>query len=83
MFYYERKDESTGAGPYLKFGKKGKPVTTVLDLGQEGVEVLRVTGSQRKFRINAGTAQHTMKCESKQDMEEWISILGTSDSHFN
>ena len=49
MFYYERKDETTGAGPYLKFGKKGKPVTTVLDLGQEGVEVLRVTGSQRKF----------------------------------
>lgn len=56
MFYYERRDEG-GNGPYLKFGKKGKTVNHVLDLGVgseigSAVLIAKVAGSHRKIRIN-------------------------------
>jgi hypothetical protein len=31
-FYLERRDEQTGCGPYLKYGRKGKPIKHVMDL---------------------------------------------------
>jgi hypothetical protein len=32
-FYLERRDESAGIGPLLKYGKKGKIISRCLDLG--------------------------------------------------
>ena len=59
MFYYERRDER-GSGPYLMFGKKGKTVNNVLEMGAgaeignsgSAVLIAKVAGSNRKIRIN-------------------------------
>ncbi len=67
MFYYEKRDETTGMGPYIKYGKKGKTVNHVLDLGGEAsgaVQIVRVSESQRKFRINTKSKQLVVKSES-------------------
>jgi hypothetical protein len=65
MFYYEKRDEAAAAGwngPYLKYGKKGKTVNHVVDLGAGSGEIsngggaavliAKVAGSNRKIRIN-------------------------------
>lgn len=50
MFYLEKKDDLSGAGPFLKYGRKGKPISAVIDLsikladiteGLNGVHVIR------------------------------------------
>jgi hypothetical protein len=60
MFYLEKKDEFSGNGPYLKYGRKGKPITAVIDLctktseaseGINGVHVIKDQSSKRKFKI--------------------------------
>lgn len=38
MFYLEKRDELTGQGPFLKYGKRGKAVNHVLDLMYRPVE---------------------------------------------
>jgi PH domain len=38
IFYLEKKDDITGEGPLLKYGKKGKPINHVMDLSQRPVE---------------------------------------------
>jgi hypothetical protein len=84
MFYFERRDEGGMGGPYLKFGKKGKTVNNVLDLGvgsgeipNTGASVLitKVAGSHRKIRISTKNNLLVVKCESISECEEWIKIL--------
>lgn len=38
MFYLEKRDELTGLGPFLKYGKRGKNIHHVLDLWYRPVE---------------------------------------------
>jgi hypothetical protein len=56
VFYLEKRDENTGIGPFLKYGKKGKNVTAMIDLSLKPVEqteganniiVIRVPDSRR------------------------------------
>lgn len=57
-FYFEKRDQILGVGPLLKYGKKGKRVTSVLDLGcddeeggWQGTLVIKNPKSRTKFKI--------------------------------
>jgi len=58
MFYLEKRDELTGTGPYLKYGKKGKAVSNVIDLGasndlnqQDSTFIVKNNDQGSKFKI--------------------------------
>lgn len=59
-FYLEKRDEIKGTGPYLKYGRKGKNVSYVIDLSfknvegtdaENGIMALREHDSRTKFRV--------------------------------
>ena len=59
-FYLEQRDEVSGKGPYLKFGRKGKNVTNLIDLsaretgpGLNGILALKLSGT--KFKVITST----------------------------
>ena len=37
LFYLEKRNEVTGQGPFLKYGRKGKSVNQMVDLGGQAV----------------------------------------------
>ena len=87
MFYYEKKDEMTGTGPYLKYGKKGKTVNHVLDLSScgcpgETVQIIKMPESKRKFKINSKNKSMEVKCESQNEWDEWASVLCAEGNNF-
>lgn len=84
MFYLEKMDEDKSVGPLLKYGQKGKPLKHTLDLsqkpveqtdGQNGVIVLRVQGSKRKFKIITEDCTLSLKAETPEEREDWIQHL--------
>lgn len=48
------------------------------------MQIVRVSESQRKFRINTKSKQLVVKCESLNEREEWINMLcGDGSARFN
>ncbi len=72
-FYLEKKDDYAEGGPYLKYGRKGKNVTTSLDLN--GLLVFRDESSQTKFKIVTQSQTLHLKAESNEQREHWIASL--------
>jgi len=69
-FYLESRDELRNRGPFLKFGRKGKSVTTVIDLSAQesngilnGIMALKQAGS--KFKIITSTQTLHLKAGSR------------------
>ena len=54
----ERRDEATGRGPYLKCGRVGKPITRVMDLGENA----NVGDSERGMNMTGGQGAIVIKC---------------------
>ena len=84
MFYLEKKDEATGLGPYLKYGRKGKPVSALIDLshkeiehteGLNGILVIRNPDSKRKFKIVTEDVTLAVKAETAEERDSWIKAL--------
>ena len=76
IFYLERKDETTGIGPILKYGRKGKSVSTIIDLSQRpvdsteganGVLVIRHPTSRRKFKIITEEIRLLLKADTLEE----------------
>jgi hypothetical protein len=88
-FYLERKrpddfESSESCGPFLKYGKKGKNVSIVMDLSQRNLEgidaangiiALREVNNQTKFKIITPMATLYLRAESKEDRDEWIKAI--------
>jgi hypothetical protein len=87
IFYLERKDELTGEGPLLKYGKKGKQINHIVDLGTSEsltskLVIVRHATSKRKFQIITEDVKLSLKAETPEEREAWITDLTreTSDS---
>ena len=84
MFYLEKIDEITGAGPYLKYGRVGKPITSAIDLipnqnesheTWNGTHVIKEHGSRRKFKVITEEVSLSLKAETTEERESWITAL--------
>ena len=84
LFYLEKRDEGTLVGPLLKYGKKGKTISDVVDLsvrsvdqteGINGVLVVRDPDSQRKFKVITQEGSLLLKAETHEERESWIHAL--------
>ena len=85
MFYLEKRDEITGAGPFLKYGRVGKPVSAVIDLslkpataleGVSSTHVFKDQGKSRtKFKLITEEVSLSLKAESPEERDSWIHAL--------
>lgn len=66
MFYLEEN--------FLKYGKKGKPISYQIDLSEAMVE--RPDDSNTKLRIYFNGEKLGLKAETNKEREEWIEALG-------
>lgn len=76
FFYLEKKDETWGVGPFLKYGRKGKNVSNCIDLGfgsgeMQGTLVVKNPNSRTKLKIVTPQLTLRLKAESKQERDQW------------
>jgi hypothetical protein len=78
-FFLEKRDENMGFGPFLKYGRKGKNVSNVLDLSStdtnsvgNGVIVVKESSSTTRFKIMTGACILHLKADSNNQREQWI-----------
>ena len=65
MFYIE--------DTYLKFGKKGKEISSCIDL--KDAQIIIDKKNNKKFKIYVPKTKLKLKAESLQDREQWIKAL--------
>ena len=84
LFYLEKRDENTLVGPLLKYGKKGKTISHILDLscrpvdqteGLNGVLFVRDPDSARKFKVVTQEGSLLLKAETAEERDQWIHSL--------
>ena len=80
-FYLEKRDDFTGLGPYLKYGKIGKNVSYCLDLTEttksDGLNsrsflLVKEPNSSTKFKIVTPHLTLYLKAETRDSREQWI-----------
>ena len=81
-FYLEKKDPLTGAGPFLKFGRRGKTISTIIDLSmrlvdglasvKNGIMALKEPDSNTRFKIITSEETLHLKAENKSERDNWI-----------
>jgi hypothetical protein len=85
-FYLESRDELRNRGPYLKFGRKGKAINSLIDLSAQesngvlnGIMALKQAGA--KFKIITSTQTLHLKADNRQERDKWIEAIMEASSN--